>query len=335
MSGQEGGRGYAVQWIISGLDGLDDKSWTHCTFEPNDKSQKVDVLFETRDGAGKVTNSCAKQIKSSINPFDIAEARRIGDELKKSLPSATEHEVILVGPTTDRIATLKEPAGVTYKVRSLDMDGMYKHAAQSIGLFLERLKLAEPRATARELIARGLTTKTSEWSAKGNSISREEFTNQILRWVEEAILNLPKEYATEHDRMILRIVHKQFSPQFVNSFLESAFHRRPNRNAAQSVSNSLEYLQQQRFVPIDGELAKAVDEFLRDIRAISTFLEKYFSAEGSVLRFTPGKIDLALNDALMEDYARLDSAAQKSHDRLVKMTKARWPEVMMEFNLHE
>ena len=75
MSGQEGGRGYAVQWVISGLDGLDDKSWTHCTFEPNDKSQKVDVLFETRDAASNVTKSCAKQIKSSINQFGVADAR--------------------------------------------------------------------------------------------------------------------------------------------------------------------------------------------------------------------------------------------------------------------
>lgn len=332
MSGQEGGRGYAVQWVISGLDGLDDKGWTHCTFEPNDKSQKVDVLFETRDAANKVTKSCAKQIKSSINQFGIAEAREIGEELKKSYPMATEHEVILVGPTTDGIATLKEPAGVTYKVKSLDMEGMYKHAAQSIGLFLERLKLSEPRATARELIARGLTTKISEWSSVGKTISREEFTNHILRWVEEAIRDLPKEYATDHDRMILRIVHKEFPPQLVNIFLEGAYYRRPNYQASLSVSNSLEYLHQQRFVPLDGELAEAVGGFLHDIREISTYLGKHFSLEGSVLRFTPGKIDQAQEYALKEEYVRLDRAAQKSHARLVQMTQSRWPEVMTAFN---
>jgi hypothetical protein len=60
MSGQAGMRGYLVQTIVCLLDALEELNWSTVTLEPNEASEKVDILWRYADGRTK-----AVQVKSS------------------------------------------------------------------------------------------------------------------------------------------------------------------------------------------------------------------------------------------------------------------------------
>lgn len=65
-------------------------------------------------------------------------------------------------------------------------------------------------------------------------------------------------------------------------------------------------------MPRDKELAETVDIFLLDTETILEFLDKYFSDENGILRFTRGKIDLAERVAFEEEYVAVDIRAASS-----------------------
>ena len=76
--GQPAIRGFLVQTLIALLEAVKDKPpWISVTLEPNLTSDKVDILWEYRDGSRK-----AVQVKSSQNPFSKAEVQQWAAELK-------------------------------------------------------------------------------------------------------------------------------------------------------------------------------------------------------------------------------------------------------------
>ena len=75
--GQLAVRGFLVQTLIALLDALDEeRTWTTVTLEPNIDSEKVDILWEFRDGRKAV------QVKSSHNPFNKSDVERWASDLE-------------------------------------------------------------------------------------------------------------------------------------------------------------------------------------------------------------------------------------------------------------
>jgi hypothetical protein len=335
MGGQAGGRGYKVQWLITMLDSLEDAEWTHFTAEAVDASEKVDILFEVRNG-DEVTKKIAKQVKSTDGQFTRPQAKNIGQSLKDSYPDATEYEVILIGATSEGVIGLAEPAGVTYpQPRPLDMAGMYKQAAQLVGEFLEQQQLAEPTATARELIARGLETKIGEWATDAVTVTRDQLTSTISNWIEEAVLALPPKYSEEHDRQILQLIHRRLPPSFIEGFLDAAYNRRPQFDQAVFVAEQVDFFRQQRLTPIDETLRDTVGRFIRSLDDVSELLRNAFHADGRILKFDPGPLTGLQRHELGERFTRCDRNAQVAHRDLVLATQKRWPQLITEHNAAE
>ena len=71
-------RGFLVQTLIGVLDALDkDHAWEFVTLEPDDGSEKVDILWEY---AGPRTK--AVQVKSTKNEFGKTEVERWAEDLR-------------------------------------------------------------------------------------------------------------------------------------------------------------------------------------------------------------------------------------------------------------
>jgi hypothetical protein len=82
--GQVGIRGYLVQTLIGVLDALQqDHDWTAVTLEPQVESDKVDILWEYRDGTSK-----AVQVKSTVNEFGKASIEGWARDLQDSHTAA-------------------------------------------------------------------------------------------------------------------------------------------------------------------------------------------------------------------------------------------------------
>ncbi len=91
MSGQTGARGYLLQALICVLDCIDhDDKWSNVTIEPNDDSDKVDILWGYDDRRKVV------QVKSSQNQIDLASAKQWAAELEAAT-IADEYELRLIG----------------------------------------------------------------------------------------------------------------------------------------------------------------------------------------------------------------------------------------------
>jgi hypothetical protein len=106
MGGQEGSRGYLIQTIVCLLESLRDPSWDSVSLEPDEPSQKVDMLW-TSTALRK-----AVQVKSSINQIGKADAVAWASELK-SRTTADTFELILVGPCSQSVAEMADQDGVS------------------------------------------------------------------------------------------------------------------------------------------------------------------------------------------------------------------------------
>ena len=125
MSGQAGGRGYLIQSLICVLDIVrDDHNWAEVTIEPKTESEKVDILW-TLDGSQKR----AIQIKSSEYQIGKSAVESWARELKESM-TATEYELILVGPCSESVVRMGSFEGVSIPPpHSLNIHGLIRQAA--------------------------------------------------------------------------------------------------------------------------------------------------------------------------------------------------------------
>jgi hypothetical protein len=177
VGGQDGNRGYLVQTIIALLESLGDDTWECVRIEPDESSQKVDILWEGRAGKKAV------QVKSSINQIGKADAERWASELRSGVTSDS-YALVLVGPCAKTVVELGSYQGVSIPCpKSLDINGLLAEAAHALDKFLEEEGLDRRSATQREIMVNALTTHLSASASCARSLSRTGFITLVKSWI--------------------------------------------------------------------------------------------------------------------------------------------------------
>ena len=100
MNGQYAIKGYLLQSLVALLDSFE-TDWETVCVEPNDESEKVDILWTYKGGKKKVV-----QVKSSKNVISFSVAKKWADELSVKSPNADEYELNLVGYADPKLRKL-------------------------------------------------------------------------------------------------------------------------------------------------------------------------------------------------------------------------------------
>lgn len=176
MGGQDGNRGYLVQAVIALFDSLDDHAWETVQVEPDQHTQKVDILWTGQKGKRAV------QVKSSINQIGKTDAEEWASELRSGAV-ADDYCLVLIGPCSQSVVEMGTFRGVRIpRPKSLDLDGLFREAAHALDKFLEHERLQRTTATQRELMVKALTTHLSTLSTRGSVFSRNELVDVLKQW---------------------------------------------------------------------------------------------------------------------------------------------------------
>ncbi|MBD2014306.1 HEAT repeat domain-containing protein [Microcoleus sp. FACHB-53] len=178
MSGQAGARGYIVQTLIGVLDSLEDREWHFLSIEPNIASDKVDVIWYYPERTKVV------QVKHSQNQINWGMVKAWAEELEKSI-EAQEYELTLIGPCNKDVASTGLHGKVSIpKPHVLNLLSLIEQAAHKLAKYLESKNIIKTTSQVRELLVNALTTELSIYSTKGSRISREDFDNLLVGWIQ-------------------------------------------------------------------------------------------------------------------------------------------------------
>ncbi|WP_456363477.1 hypothetical protein [Priestia aryabhattai] len=201
MGGREGSRGYLYQAIASVLNSLYENDWEYVQLEPDSQNDKIDVMWEYKDGRKKVT-----QIKSSYNNLSQADIKNWLEELINDAEDSEELSLLLIGTCSDntkrfinKINKLKS----TDSVENEDLSTSIKARLTDISIQLENFDQAALETKINSALDKFVTEKghilsyyTREmmvgaiihiffgFSTNGQKVSREAFENKVLKWVE-------------------------------------------------------------------------------------------------------------------------------------------------------
>jgi len=178
MGGQAGGRGYLLQTMICVLKSLDDLHWDRVTLEPDNDSEKVDIVWEYE---GK---SRAVQVKSSQNQIDMPSVKKWADDLEKG-SRADELELWLLGPCSGAVSSVGQLGKVKVPTPAvIDVVALSEQAAQKLDRFLRLDRISRSIGPlAREIVVRAMSHRFAEFSTVGRSVPREEFEELLRTWV--------------------------------------------------------------------------------------------------------------------------------------------------------
>lgn len=235
MSGQAGARGYLLQALICVLDAFDeDNHWTTVTVEPNELSERVDIVWQYANHRKVV------QVKSSSNEISYANAARWAAELEAAV-EADSYELKLIGECVTKVRGAREIGKVKIPApRPLDIEVVCQLAAFKLARYLTRQRPARtisPDVCLIFIDALGL--RFGEMSTRGAPLSRHEFDNRLRKWIRE--VSAPRGVsAIEADDEIADVVTYclRFS-EYYSQKLSPLVHTRFKFNDAESSSQEL------------------------------------------------------------------------------------------------
>ncbi|WP_298041679.1 hypothetical protein [uncultured Campylobacter sp.] len=176
MNGQYAIKGYLFQSLVAILDSFK-ADWETVCVEPNDESEKVDILWTYKEGNKKVV-----QVKSSQNPFSFSSANKWANELTAKSPDADKYELILVGHIDSKLQKLKD--GIIDKVvvinKVLEINDFEAIILAKINSFFEKKGKNIISPKLGKLFVRALNTQVLQDSVIGKTIKRSEFENNLL-----------------------------------------------------------------------------------------------------------------------------------------------------------
>lgn len=199
MGGKEGAWGYLSQAVVAVINSLSDNTWTHVQIEPDTNNDKVDIAW-FRDGE----NLEAVQVKSSKNNFPLPDVLSWIETLINDVSNASLYRLILIGTCSDttkkafnRInenkATTEDWKGNSFlegfterikiQLENNDHEALESKIMRYLGQFLAKNQ-KHPSHFNLELMANALGYQFMRFSTNGEKISREEFEQQLLEWVE-------------------------------------------------------------------------------------------------------------------------------------------------------
>ncbi|WP_431213830.1 hypothetical protein ACQ86N_02720 [Puia sp. P3] len=182
------------QTIASVLHSLVDSHWEYLTIEPVTNNDKVDMLWE--DGAG--ARKC-QQVKSSINNFAKADILHWLTAMVTDVPDAQEYEMILIGNRTDTVSEFVNKLNsrqssdlspelqpfadrVHVEMMIFNLDVLQGHVQNEVHRFLSQQNFS-PTHDTLVVITGGLLYQFFQFAVFGTRASREQWTEDLLRWV--------------------------------------------------------------------------------------------------------------------------------------------------------
>ena len=180
MGGQEAFRGYFLQVIVGVLEALDEKNiWEFLILEPDLESEKVDIKWIYKSPPKTVHD----QVKSSKNLISLPKVKIWAEELEQA-EFANEYRLILLGNFSQEVNKMEKYKKVKLIKFPMNIKVLHQSAAHLLGKYLERNKYGLLGADFKERIIDSLVIKFSEFSTKGEKISRDNFDKMLKDWIE-------------------------------------------------------------------------------------------------------------------------------------------------------
>ncbi len=176
MNGQYAIKGYLLQSLVALLDSFE-TDWETVCVEPNDESEKVDILWTYKGGKKKVV-----QVKSSKNVISFSVAKKWADELSVKSPNADEYELTLVGYVDPQLRKL--PNSTIDKVvvvnKELSIEDFEAVIIQKINSFFDKKGKNVISPKLGQMFVRALNAQILQESVIGKTIEHSEFENNLL-----------------------------------------------------------------------------------------------------------------------------------------------------------
>ena len=201
MGGKEGIRGYTYQTIISVIQSLTDNTWEFLQIEPNGESDKVDIVWEGKNGEKK-----CQQVKSTINNFQKSEIIKWLEALILNTNNFFFYELTLIGGSSVETKTFINQINshemiqgsnlINENINKIKIELFpFKQDLMENTINLEVLRYLESleiniKPSAGNLIMGGLIYQFFQFSIIGERVSRKEFDDYFGNWVKN---NYPKE----------------------------------------------------------------------------------------------------------------------------------------------
>jgi hypothetical protein len=175
MGAQHSIKGYLIQTFIAILDSLDiSVKWKTITIEPNDVSEKIDIIYEYDDYSKKCI-----QVKSSSNQITLPECKKWVIELEE-IDNFFECELRLIGPASkdvikiNRINKTKIPTPL-----NLNFNSFFEQASHKLDIYLTSIGISKVPVFARELLINALLAEFAIYSTSGKKIQKEDFEKYL------------------------------------------------------------------------------------------------------------------------------------------------------------
>lgn len=176
MNGQYAIKGCLLQSLVALLDSFE-TDWETVCVEPNDESEKVDILWTYKGGKKKVV-----QVKSSKNVISFSVAKKWADELSVKSPNADEYELTLVGYVDPKLRKL--PNSTIDKVvvvnKELSIEDFEAVIIQKINSFFDKKGKNVISPKLGQMFVRALNAQILQESVIGKTIEHSEFENNLL-----------------------------------------------------------------------------------------------------------------------------------------------------------
>lgn len=215
MGGQHGVRGYLLQTIITVLDSLSQyKPWATVTIEPNDASEKVDVKWVMTDAKTRLV-----QVKSSQNLITYSTAKKWALELKSST-EADNYELICIGLPDSKLNETPAIDGVDIVLKPLDFGLLLSDSIFKLNQFYEKKNRTKVQSTLNEVIINSLNFKLGKDSIFGKTISKEDFDDVLLNWLNAIEAHVTKNPFVKFSALEQQDVALTFEQQVSINFLK-------------------------------------------------------------------------------------------------------------------
>lgn len=182
--GQVAIKGFLLQTIVCLLDSLSKNDWVNIQVEPDDQSEKVDILWFYQN------KEKAVQVKHSKNPIERYHVKNWSQELETSRIK-DEYELIILGTITGNVKELGDFEGkvkLTYK--NVDVEGLIDQACQKLSEYFYKKGFPDASPDGRKLIIKGLMSDIFLNSIKGKKLSRDEFEENLNNTINMIRLNM-------------------------------------------------------------------------------------------------------------------------------------------------
>ena len=176
MGGSSAIKGFLLQTLICLLETLENKDWKFVVIEPNEESEKVDIVWFYED------KKKAVQVKHSINQISKSQVENWVTELESNT-DADEYELILLGPCTESVAKIEKIRNVQIPPPLNNNETAFlEQASFKLDKFLEKENITL-NASSKELIVKSLATDFLCNSIKSKKLEKNEFLKSILNYV--------------------------------------------------------------------------------------------------------------------------------------------------------